>query len=455
MTTRSPAVAGSFYPERAGELQRGVDALVRSAEQHSWDHPPKALIAPHAGYIYSGPIAASAYAQLAAARGRVRRVVVLGPTHRVPVRGLALPGVDEFTTPLGHLQIDRDATQELLALPQVISLPAAHALEHSIEVQLPFLQAVLGEFLLLPLVVGDATATEVAEVLEAVWGGEETLIVISSDLSHYLPYEDARAVDATTISAVLALDSSLDHAQACGATPVNGLLTLARRRALRPELLDLRNSGDTAGDKTRVVGYGAVAFFEPTERPGTAEEEVTADERGEVLLSLARSTIAGELGIRQPTTQDAAFLRAPAATFVTLRRHGELRGCIGSLEARRALGDDIRYNAYAAAFADPRFAPVVRHEFDDLRVEVSILSRPYALDVRDENGLRAQLRPGVDGVILSFHGQRSTFLPQVWDALPDARDFLAQLKRKAGLAATFWHSDVQVARYTVDKYAEA
>ncbi len=223
---------------------------------------PKAIIAPHAGYIYSGPVAASVYALLAPARSRISRVVLLGPTHRVAVRGLALPGCAAFATPLGKVAIDTAAVDALGKLPQVTVNAQAHALEHSLEVHVPFLQVVLEQFTLVPLAVGQAGAQEVADVLDVLWGGPETLIVVSSDLSHYLPYADAQAVDRGTAQAILALAPGLSHEQACGATPVMGLTHVARRRGLKPELIDLRNSGDTAGDRSRVVGYGAFAFYE-------------------------------------------------------------------------------------------------------------------------------------------------------------------------------------------------
>jgi AmmeMemoRadiSam system protein B len=223
---------------------------------------PKALIVPHAGYVYSGPIAAAAYARLAASHAAIRRVVMLGPTHRVPVRGLALPSVRAFATPLGEVEVDRKAAALALTLPQVEESDAAHALEHSLEVQLPFLQAVLDDFRIVPFAVGAASTLDVADVLERLWGGPETLIVVSSDLSHYHPYADAQAIDRGSTEGILALMASLDHEQACGATPINGLIVCARRHGLAPELLDLRNSGDTAGDKSRVVGYASFAFAE-------------------------------------------------------------------------------------------------------------------------------------------------------------------------------------------------
>jgi len=260
---RPPAVAGSFYPAAAPELARDVGALLAAAASAACGKPvPKAIIVPHAGYVYSGPIAATAYARLAQSRGKISRVVLLGPVHRVPLRGLAWPGASAMATPLGNIPLDDDAVAKLSTLPQVTASAAAHALEHSLEVHLPFLQTMLGKFRVAPLAVGDATADEVAQVLDALWGGAETLIVVSSDLSHYLSYLEAQAIDRVTAQAILDLRSDISHEQACGGTPVNGLVLAARRRGLTPQLLDLRNSGDTAGDRKRVVGYGAFAFYE-------------------------------------------------------------------------------------------------------------------------------------------------------------------------------------------------
>jgi len=264
---RQPAVAGTFYPGQGQTLAGSVASLLAAAHAETpvdaTGAAPKVLIVPHAGYIYSGPMAARAYARLAGVRATIRRVVLLGPVHRVPVRGLALPGASAFATPLGEVEVDQAAVAQLAPLPQVVLSPAAHALEHSLEVQLPFLQTVLDDFKLLPLAVGDATPAEVAQVLETLWGGPETLIVISSDLSHYLPYRSAQATDQDTVERILALRGPLTHEQACGGTPINGLLLAARQHHLQPHLLGLCNSGDTAGDKQRVVGYAAIAFTEP------------------------------------------------------------------------------------------------------------------------------------------------------------------------------------------------
>jgi AmmeMemoRadiSam system protein B len=256
---RRPAVAGLFYPADAAELQADVDAYLTAARATEGP-PPKALIAPHAGYVYSGPVAASAYARLRQAADRVHRVVLLAPAHRLQFRGLAIPDAAEFLTPLGRIPVDRAALAAVADLPQVGRLDAAFDGEHALEVHLPFLQAVLGQFTIVPFVVGDAEADEVAAVLDRLWGGEETLIVVSSDLSHYLDYDAAKARDGRTTRCIEALDPSVGYHDACGRNPVNGLLTVARRRGLAVETVDLRNSGDTAGPRDRVVGYGAYVF---------------------------------------------------------------------------------------------------------------------------------------------------------------------------------------------------
>ncbi|MEA2599962.1 MAG: hypothetical protein QOF89_954 [Acidobacteriota bacterium] len=262
---RPPAVAGMFYPASPEELRAAVEGYLRAASaEESAPAPkaPKAIIAPHAGYVYSGPIAGSAFRTLSGIAGTIERVVLLGPSHFVPIQGMALPGHEYFVTPLGKVKIEGKGAQAALRLPQVRVVPEAHAREHSLEVELPFLQALLGDFELVPLAVGRAEPEEVAEVLDRLWGGPETLIVISSDLSHYLPYEAAQRMDRETADEILALRALIDPHRACGAASVNGLLHAARSRRLEPRLLDLRNSADTAGDPSRVVGYGAFAFHE-------------------------------------------------------------------------------------------------------------------------------------------------------------------------------------------------
>jgi AmmeMemoRadiSam system protein B len=261
---RKPAVAGTFYPDNPAKLREMISGFLKQAKPSNV--VPKAVIAPHAGYIYSGPIAASAYARIKPARGIIKRVILLGPSHRVPFRGLAASGADAFATPLGNVPIDKKAVELIQDLPQVDILDTAHVMEHSLEVQLPFLQEVLGEFSLVPLAVGDASAEEVADVLERLWGGPETLIVISSDLSHYHDYRTAGRMDRATSDAIESLHpEDIEHEQACGRVPISGLLVAAKKHGLRAQTIDLRNSGDTAGSRDEVVGYGAYTFVSKPE----------------------------------------------------------------------------------------------------------------------------------------------------------------------------------------------
>jgi len=259
-TIRPPAVAGSFYPDVPGKLRAVVERLLRDVKPS--DSPaPKAVIAPHAGYLYSGPIAASAFVQFFPARDVIKRMVLLGPSHWVPLRGLAASTARKWQTPLGEIPVDTAALRQIALLPQVQVLDAAHAREHSLEVELPFLQMVLGEFSFVPLVVGDASDAEVAEVINELWGGYETRFVISSDLSHYRDRTSACRLDAATAHAIETLSpQDIGNDQACGRVAIRGLLHAAREHHLRAHTLDLRNSGDTAGPRDQVVGYGAWAF---------------------------------------------------------------------------------------------------------------------------------------------------------------------------------------------------
>ncbi|HVM64607.1 MAG TPA: AmmeMemoRadiSam system protein B [Acidimicrobiales bacterium] len=258
---RPAAVAGSFYPAGPEALRGALDAAFAAARAPApGATAPKAVVVPHAGYVYSGAVAASAYLRLVPARDEVTRVVLLGPNHRVPLEGMAVSSADAFATPLGLVTVDADARERALTVPSVQVNDAAHALEHSLEVQLPFVQAVLGDVAVLPVVVGECATRAVVALLDVVWGGPETVIVVSTDLSHYHRYDDAVALDRRTIAAIAALNpAAIATVDACGAYPLRGLLAAAGARRMCAEVLDVRNSGDTAGDRRSVVGYGAAA----------------------------------------------------------------------------------------------------------------------------------------------------------------------------------------------------
>ena len=445
---RPAAVAGMFYPGNAPQLAMEVGELLDGVENFEPKLGfPKALIVPHAGYVYSGPVAARAYDELSAARGIVKRVVLIGPSHFVGGRGLALPECEAFETPLGRVRLDAEGIAAIADLKQVVRSAAAHAQEHSLEVQLPFLQKVLGDFSLVPIAAGSALTEEVVEVMERLWGGPETLFVISTDMSHYHSYEDAKRIDAASLERIEDLAADLNYEEACGATGLNGLLAVARGKGLSIKRLAACNSGDTAGSKERVVGYSSFALYE--------SGAVSLEQAGSTLLEIAKGAILNGLGLSSVPAKRNHFpwLLQHAATFVTLTKDGALRGCIGSLSATRPVGEDVAVNARAAAFQDPRFPKLKREEWPGCRVEVSLLSAPKPIAFGDDPDLLSQIRAGEDGLILECDGKRATFLPQVWETLPDRRQFLVELIKKAGLPADTRLARCKVSRYRVLKFA--
>lgn len=360
-SVRKAAVAGQFYPNDRKELDAAVQYYLSQATPNS-GAAPKAIIAPHAGYIYSGPMAAEAYATLRSARKIIQRVILLGPCHHVALQGLGLPSVDYFHTPLGDIPIDKIAAKKILNLPQVQTFDATHEREHSLEVHVPFLQVVLDDFTLVPMVVGSASAEQVAEVLDQLWGGPETIIVVSSDLSHYLDYKTAQKLDASTSLAIESFNyTDIKREQACGRIPMSGLLSIAKHRGMRVKTLGVCNSGDTAGSKDKVVGYGSWAFWEADETSNdfTNNTKALLDKYGVQLLHLAADSLQYGLAHGMPLKVDLnggpPELSAPGACFVTLKSEGKLRGCIGSVTAHRPLAEDVAARGFDAAFKDHRF----------------------------------------------------------------------------------------------------
>ena len=459
---REPAVADRFYPADRKMLETMVRRFLDSAEMVlsttasdlsttvSAQGPlPKAIIVPHAGYVYSGSVAASAYARLKPARGLIRRVILLGTAHCFPFHGLATSGADAFETPLGRVPLDREAIEKILSLPQVRLFEEAHAREHSLEVQLPFLQVTLESFALVPLAVSEASPAEVGEVLERLWGGPETLIVVSSDLSHYHDYETARRMDEATSRAIEALEPRrIGEDQACGRNAINGLLTSARHHGLKARTADLRSSGDTAGPRDDVVGYGAYVL--ETDSP-SAPQSLTEPLK-KTLLQVARRSVEHGLSRGAPLPVDAGDfppeLGRRGAAFVTLKVQGELRGCIGTIRAHRPLVEDVAENAFASAFNDGRFPAIARQELGGLDIHLSILSPLERLDFRSEADLIRQIRPGVDGLLIEEGGHRGTLLPSMWELIGTPEEFLRCLKEKAGLLENDWSPAIKVFRFT-------
>jgi AmmeMemoRadiSam system protein B/AmmeMemoRadiSam system protein A len=444
---REPGVQGLFYPADPGALTAAVDAHLAAGS--GWPQQPKALIAPHAGYVYSGDVAGEAYSALAAHADAITRVVLLGPAHRLAFRGIAAPTAQAFATPLGSVPLDRGAIDALVGAGSLQLIDRAFDREHCLEVQLPFLQRCLQNFTLVPLIVGDARPAEVETVLAQLWGGEETLILVSSDLSHFQGYDSARGTDAATAKLIERHKAgALDGQFACGYLPIAGLLRRAAELDMRATTLSLRNSGDSAGDRDRVVGYGAFALE-------YADRARLPDNYRRELEEAARMAL---LGVGDRAEIDLALesypepLLAARRTFVTLREAGELRGCIGSVEPNRPLIADVVHNTLAAATSDTRFKPVDAQEVARIEIHVSILSHDRPLAFTSEAELLDQLRPGIDGLMIRDGEHRSLFLPQVWNMVPDRREFLQHLKSKAGLGATYWSPSLQAWRFTAESF---
>lgn len=468
---REPAVAGLFYPKDRAELARVVDACVAGARTEPAGEL-KALVCPHAGYAYSGPIAGSAY-RLIAGR-RYRTVVVMAPSHYAGFNGAAVSGANVYRTPLGDVPISEKtrrlarfwpfvpearvpvqrpdwARQASRSVPEV---ETAHTWEHSDEVQVPFLQRALKDFELLPVVFGEvdpgAAAVALAKILD-----EETLLVASSDLSHYHEYAEAKRLDRACVEAICRLEvAAVARHEACGVTPILTLMHVARLKGWTARLLDYRNSGDTAGDKSRVVGYAAIAFYAPPARASYSPEE------RRFLLGLARRTVREVVATgRLPEVAEeglASKFTERKGCFVTLTLAGQLRGCIGHVLPHAPLVRAVLENARNAALQDPRFPPVAANEIEQLEIEISVLTEPRQRSFASPDDLLTQLQPHRDGVILKLGERTATYLPQVWESLPDKRVFLESLAEKAGCAASAWReSGAQIYTYETESFRES
>ena len=445
-------VAGFFYPAEPDAL-RALIGEMRKGARPDGGVAPKAVVAPHAGIVYSGSVAATAFGAWARRADPPARIVIVGPAHRVAFRGLAIHPAAAWATPLGEAKIARDLHVRLAEAQAATADARPFAGEHSLEMHLVMLQAMLpAPFEILPILVGDATPAEVAAALRLVWGGPETVVSISSDLSHFLKQASARAIDDDTARRIEGLDvNSLEGRRACGYLPIGGALTLAAERDLRVSGLHLATSADAGADESRVVGYGAFAMeYAASARLDEADRTL--------LLSTAMAALAAAArkGGRPPSIAThgrlSPTLSSLRGTFVTLTEGGRLRGCIGSPAPRTALIEDAAANAVQAGFGDPRFAPLSEAELSGLELDVSILSHPRPIPAGSEAELVAALEPDRDGLILGKGRQRALFLPSVWRQVPDGREFVRHLLRKAGLDAVIFPMGLEAHRFRVESF---
>lgn len=456
---RMPVWAGKFYPATQSELKQTIDTLTQKAKQTAFKFPSnkelKAIILPHAGYIYSGFTAA--HASYVLSENQFKKVILLGPDHRVGFINCAISNVKGYQTPLGFIRLHED-TKILLKKSNLFQyIQPFDEVEHSLEVILPFLQYYLKEFELVPIVMGRTSEINtIADAIEPLLD-LDTLLVVSSDLSHFLPYSEAVAMDKETIDIILNFKpEELKKREncACGKIPILILMEIARRHEWQPVLLNYSNSGDTAGDRSKVVGYAAIAYFSKTS---------LNQKQGEILVKLARKAIMDKLGLKMASNKarqlsdaltDNCF-KENRGTFVTLKIDGRLRGCIGSLTSNESILTGIKRNSLNAAFRDPRFPPLTTDEFEHVDIEISILTRPKSLEYTDYSDLLSKLRVNVDGVIIRKGRAVATFLPQVWKQLPEPEKFLSRLCAKAGLSADSWkNTKLEVLTYQVQHFEE-
>ena len=444
VSIREPAVSGQFYPSNAEKLESGILQYLSQVNKTEKPGKIRALISPHAGYIYSAPVAAYGYGMLE--DETFSTVIILGTSHHVYLEGAALDNVSDFKTPLGLVPVSDKAGN--LSKEQHFSVNhLAHEKEHSLEVQLPFLQKVLrNNFTILPIVIGRADPGELASVLEK-YVDDDTLVIASSDLSHYYSYDKAVELDRNCVNGVNNLDNSmLSQCEACGLIPILTVMKIAENKGWSGKVLDYRNSGDTAGDKKSVVGYMSAVFY----------DGLSSDERS-FLIELSRSVL--ESHVKNGVTPEIATeiperLKEVKGCFVTLNKNKQLRGCIGHIIPQEPLYQCVMDNTINAASNDPRFRPVATGELNDIEVEISVLTVPRTLRFSSPDDLLNRLVPLRDGVVLKSGRHQATYLPQVWEMIPDKSDFLSSLCEKGGADAGCWRDNVEISVYQAEVFNE-
>jgi len=446
---RKPAVAGQFYSANPSKLRQEVEGYLAAGKKLG--EYPRIIISPHAGYVFSGPVAGIGFATIDPG---VKKVILVGPSHHKYFDGVSIPEAEAYETPLGQVKLAFADIKKLRSNPLVHAYPDAHSREHCLEVQLPFLQVILKEFTIIPVITGNVEPAVVADLLFPLID-KSTLVVISSDFSHYHSNNEARQIDKASIETIVNAreEGPID---ACGELPIRVAMHLAKKMGLTPRLLDARNSFETCpeyGSGDRVVGYASIVYMknggeagavgasvEKTGGMGAPDKSMISDSDKTFLLKLAREALERAVKSEKPPSPAdiPAACREMCGCFVTLTKAGELRGCIGYLEGIKPLWQAVIDNAKNAALNDPRFPAVAPQELQDIKVEVSVLTKPEPFEYKDPADLLSKLESGRDGLILSVGYRQSTFLPQVWDQLPDKVEFLEHLSRKAGLPKDAW-----------------
>ena len=442
--TKIPAVSGSFYSSDEQELLSNINYFYQNNRQ-DYHVASRAIIVPHAGYYYSGQVASEGFQYLSR---RVKNIFIFAPSHHVAFNGLSISSYDYWETPLGKIELNVEIIKELEKDFDCEYNDNAFEKEHSIEVQVPFVQAYFDSVKIIPVLIGDAAPNKVASIIKKYWENEDNGFVISSDLSHFLPSDDAKKIDKVTAQMIEMLDiSNFQHQQACGAIGVLGLAEFVKEKNYSLIRINMRNSGDISGESDSVVGYGSWLLYENTK--SAFIKEYFSDFVIEVCKASIRSGLSGKkLNVEEEYKRIPAVFEQYGACFVTLNYDGMLRGCIGSIIAHQPLINDLVQNARNAAFSDNRFYPLTDEEYPDLEISVSLLSSPEKMTFIDEEDLLSQIRPYEDGIIIREDNYQAVYLPSVWEQLPDKTLFLNSLKQKAGLSPDYFSDTFESYRFS-------
>lgn len=453
---RKTAVAGIFYPADAYQLDKNIDGYLEHVPSKLTQRP-QILIVPHAGYRYSAQIAAHAYKRIEPFKDKIKKVFILGPSHKVFVEGVALSPAKHFKTPLGLLKTNEEINKTLIQNDVFKISAKAHKNEHSLEVQMPFLQKTLSDFTIVPMLYGEANPEDIAKAIKPFLQNNDALLVVSADLSHYLDYASAKQTDIETAEQI-ENNELISHHQSCGATAVNTAMILAKDLGFVPKLLNMANSGDVTNDKERVVGYGTWVYEElpePLELTGIELEQKNlqnfARHNKEKIVNIVKKSLDTAVTKKQqwqPEREDQNdVLFNKGASFVTLNKNGELRGCIGSVVSNKAIAKDLADNTFAAALNDNRFSPVLPEELKDITVSISLLTNFEEITFNSYEDLLSKIKPNIDGILIRDGKRQGLFLPVVWKQIPSKNDFLTELKIKAGLSPSYWSDKIKVFRF--------
>jgi len=458
---RHPAVAGLFYSALPSELSAQIDEYLQSGKFIKYSaYQPKILIVPHAGYMFSAETAAKAYLSLQKYASSVKNIILLGPSHYYGGNGAYLSDADYFVTPLGKVAVNKKLVTQIEAESSgnIKVNNKAHDKEHSIEVQLPFIQKLMPKAKIIPIIYGNITPDALYVTIEKYLNKQDTILIVSADLSHYNAYEQAQIIDGDTAKKIQN-NKKIDNHESCGAIGINTALLLAKQNNYHPQMLALINSGDVTGNKDRVVGYGAWSFYPDNEisnEQSKLEQEVKSLETfsetyGNMLMQIVRNSL--EKAVKYDKKYSPSRASFPedifdkGASFVTLRKNNELRGCIGSIYPNNSIAQDVASNAYSAAMEDRRFSPLKEDELPNISYSISLLTGFEKIENKNEAELLDKIEQGIDGIIIRDGNRQGVFLPSVWSELPDKKEFFRSLKVKAGMNPNYWNSSIKVYRF--------